>query len=268
MGFILKKEKPYVMPAHFGPTVEGWDGKVAHYEDNTSITVMYTTDKKAVSRYLPPGFKPTNPPVMSVSFVMCRGVDFMAGGGYNLVAVNVSVDFKGQDGKVPGNFALILWENSFLPIMVGREVLGAPKLMAEIPDAWMRGEERGFTVSEGGTLLLEGAVNNLQRVSDEELGLINLQAGSGIWMGWKYIPSCDMKTADVSNATALPAKTDLKEAWLGNGDILFHEVAWEKAPMSARAVNAIKQLPVVEMQRAIITRGSQDLLIHKQHVLK
>ena len=268
MGFEFKKTKPYVMPAHFGPSVEGWDGKVAHYEENTAITVMYTTEKKAVSQYLPPGFKPTNPPVISVSFVMCRGVDFMAGGGYNLVAINVSADFKGRQDRASGNFALILWENSFLPIMVGREVLGAPKLMGEIPDAWMRDGKRGFTVSENGNLLLEGEVSNLHKASDEELKIINQQSDAGVWMGWKYIPSCDMKKADISNATALPAKTDIKEAWLGNGGILFHDVAWEKAPMSARAVNALKHLPVVELQGGIITQGSQDLLIHKQVVMK
>jgi hypothetical protein len=38
--------------------------------------------------------------------------------------------------------------------------------------------------------------------------------------------------------------------------------------MSARAVNALKHLPVVELQGGIITQGSQDLLIHKQYVMK
>ncbi|MFO7963837.1 MAG: acetoacetate decarboxylase family protein [Desulfobacterales bacterium] len=268
MGFEFEEGKPYVMPAHFGPSVEGWNGRAAHYADNTSITVMYATEKEAVSKYLPPGFKATDPPLISVSFVMCRGVDFMAGGGYNLVAVNVSAEFEGRRDRVTGNFALVLWENAFMPIMVGREVLGAPKLMADIPDAWIVNGKRGFSVSEGGILLLEGEIGDLTKASDEELELINRQARDAVWMGWKYIPSCDMKSSDASFATALPAATELTEAWLGKGHILFHTVAWKRAPMSARVINALKQLPIVEIQGGVITRGSQDLLIEKQYALK
>lgn len=268
MGFEFEDGKPYVMPAHFGPAVEGWDGKIAHYAENTAMTIMFQTEKEALSGLLPPGFRPSDPPVISVSFVMCRGVDFMAGGGYNLVAVNAAADFEGPRNKVSGNFALVLWENHFMPIVVGREVLGAPKLMGEIPDAWTRGGKKGFAVSEDGVLLLEGEVRDMQQASDEELSAIKQQTQGAIWMGWKYIPSCDMKASDVSCATALPANTDIREAWIGSGDVVFHDVPWEKAPLSARAVSALRSLLVVENMGAVMTRGSQDLLIHQQYMIK
>ena len=98
--------QPYVMPAHFGPSVRGWDGDVAHYEENTGLTILYSTEREALAALLPPGFVPANPPIMAVSCVMCRGVDFMAGGGYNLVAVNASVRFEGDEETVDGNLAL------------------------------------------------------------------------------------------------------------------------------------------------------------------
>ena len=268
MGFEFEDGKPYVMPAHFGPSVEGWNGKVAHYADNTAMTIMYQTQKEAVSKFLPPGFKPPDEPLISVSFVMCRGVDFMAGGGYNLVAVNVSADFEGQHDKVSGDFSLIVWENHFLPIVVGREVLGVPKLMAQIPDAWTREGKKGFMVSEDGNLLLEAEVGDLRSASVDELAGINQKSQDGAWMGWKYIPSCDLKTADVSSATILPAKTEITEAWIGTGIVIFHEVEWKKSPLSARAVKALSRLPVLEYMGAIITRGSQDLLIHQQYLIK
>jgi len=268
MGFEFEKDQPYIMPAHFGSPTSGWDGKAAHYEDNTALTVLYATELDAVSALLPPGFVATDPPIVSVSFVMCRGVDFMAGGGYNLVAVNVSATFEGKRDKVAGNFALVLWENAFMPILVGREVLGAPKLMADIPDAWMRDGKRGFSVSENGTLLLEGEVSDLQKLSDEAVGAMAEQIAAGTWMGWKYVPSCDLRGADVSNATALPAKMDLKEAWMGQGEVAFHEVAWENAPMSSRVVNTLRELPITQYQGAVMTRGSQDLLIREQYAMQ
>ena len=167
MGFEFEEDQPYIMPAHFGSVTQGWDGKVAHYEDNTALTILYVTERKAVEPLLPPGFTAVDQPVVAVSFVMCRGVDFMAGGGYNLVAVNVSARFEGKRDKAEGNFALVLWENDFMPIVVGREILGAPKLLADIPDAWARDGKRGFTVSENGTMLLEGEVADLQKLSGE-----------------------------------------------------------------------------------------------------
>ena len=268
MRFEFEEGQPYIMPAHFGPVTQGWDGNVAHYEDNTALTILYVTERDAVEPLLPPGFLATDPPVVSVSFVMCRGVDFMAGGGYNLVAVNVSARFEGKRDKAEGNFALVLWENEFMPIVVGREILGAPKLMADIPDAWMRDGKKGFTVSENGTLLFEGEVSDLQELSDEPLRAMVAQMEGQIWMGWKYVPSCDLKGADVSHATALPSDGEIKEAWMGQGNIIFHETAWEKAPMSYRIVNALRELPIVQYQGGIVTRGWQNLLIREQRPME
>jgi hypothetical protein len=265
MGFEFEEGQPYIMPAHFGQVTQGWNGEAAHYEDNTALTILYVTEREVVEPLLPPGFVAMDPPVVSVSFVMCRGVDFMAGGGYNLVAVNVSARFAGTRDKVEGNFALVLWENDFMPIVVGREILGAPKLMADIPDAWMRDGKKGFTVSEHGTLLLEGEVSDLQELSDDAKKALAVQVESQTWMSWKYVPSCDLRGADVSNATALPSRGEIREAWMGQGTIVFHETAWEKAPMSYRIVNALRQLPVVQYQGGIVTRGWQDLLIREQY---
>ncbi len=267
-GFQYQAGQPYVMPGHFGAATHGWDGKVAHYEDNTAITIMYVTERDAVAALLPPGFVPADPALISVTFAMCRGVDYMAGGGYNLVAINAAARFEGRRDKAEGNFNLVLWENEFLPIVLGREVLGAPKLYAEIPDAWMRDGKKGFTVSEHGTLLLEGEVWDLRKPTDEELKAMAERSKGKVTMGWKYIPSCDLSGADVSTATALPAKSDIKEILVGQGKIVFHETEWEKAPLSSRVVNTLKKLPVLQYQGAIVTRGSNDLLIYQQHPME
>jgi len=48
---------------------------------------------------------------LTVAFVMNRGVEWMAGGSYNLVAVNVPVRFDGAIDHVEGPFSLVVWEN-------------------------------------------------------------------------------------------------------------------------------------------------------------
>lgn len=268
MGFEFGKNQPYVMPAHFGPSNERWDGKVAHYEDNTALTVMYVTDHKAVSAILPPGFEATDPAIMTVNFVMCRGVDYLAGGGYNLLSFDISTRFEGKRDRAEGDFSLVVWENKFMPVVLGREVLGMPKLMADIPDAWTRDGKRGFSVSENGTLLFEGELSDLQKIPDEALGPLVAQRESKARMGWKYIPSCDMRGADVSNVTMLPTKDTFKEVWMGQGKLMIHNVTWERAPLSSRIVNILRELPVLEYKGGFMSRFSHDLLIDKQYPMK
>jgi hypothetical protein len=107
-GFVYEKGKPYIMTGHFGPSTEGWDGEVAHYEDNTGLTIMFATAREAIAPLLPPGFVPTDPAVISVSFSMCRGVNYMAGGGYNLVTKATRV------GKGRSVFHQVPWEKAVL----------------------------------------------------------------------------------------------------------------------------------------------------------
>jgi len=266
-GFKYEEGKPYVMPGHFGAANQGWNGEVAHYDDNIATTISYVTDRDAVAALLPPGFTPTDPAVVSVTHVMCRGVDFMAGRGYNLVSVNVSARYEGKQDKEQGDFALVLWENDFFPIMLGREVLGAPKLYGEIPDTWSRDGRRGFSVSEYGTLLLEGEVWDLHAPSEAEMKALSERPG-GIWMGWKFIPSPDLRGADVSYPTALPSRGETKEILLGKGKIEFRDVMWEESPLSSRVIKALKKLPIVEYRGATVTRGWNELLIHKQRSMR
>jgi acetoacetate decarboxylase len=267
-GFAFEAGKPYIMPAHFGTATQGWDGEKAHYADNTALTVLYATDARKASRLLPPGFAVADPAVVSVSFVMCRGVDFMAGGGYNLVAVNLAARFEGKRDRAEGSFSLVLWENDFFPIVLGREVLGAPKLFGYIPDAWQRDGKEGFSVSEYGTLLLEGTLWDLKEAAEAERAQVQAQVDSQLWMGWKYVPACDLRGADASFATALPAANGIERAWLGKGEVLFHPTAWERAPLSHRVVQALAGLPVEQGLGAVKTRGWQDLLISRQHPLE
>ena len=117
-------------------------------------------------------------------------------------------------------------------------------------------------------MLLEGEVSGLMKLDDDGLKALVAQMEGKIWMGWKYFPSCDFKKADVSYATALPADGETREAWIGQGTVEFHEVAWEKAPMSSRIVNTLKKLPIVQYQAGVVTRGWQELLIHKQYPME
>jgi acetoacetate decarboxylase len=54
-------------------------------------------------------------------------VDYLAGRGYNIVFVTVAAKFSGNKDKLEGDYVLVIFENDAIPIITGRELLGAPK---------------------------------------------------------------------------------------------------------------------------------------------
>lgn len=252
-GFEFVEGESYFMPAHFGPRTEDWDG---HYEDVTSTLVLYVTDPAAAARLLPVGFEVGDPPVVSVVHAENRGVGVLAGGGYNLVGVNIAARFRGQSDEVVGSYSLVMWENQFLPVMLGREYLGVPKLMAEVPDAWISGDRRGFSVSENGTMLLEATVGGLAEVDQAGVEEVQRQLDAGKWMAWRWFGTLDARGSELTYPTVIDVGRDIKRAWLGNGEVRFHETTRQQAPLAYPVANALTRLPVVAPMMTVVTKGS------------
>ncbi|MBI4767673.1 MAG: acetoacetate decarboxylase family protein [Deltaproteobacteria bacterium] len=111
--FKFNPESFYMMPFGFGPRA----GKgSALYGDVTTIAVSYLTDRQRLSEYLPEPFEVGVEPLVSVSYAMNREVAWLAGGCYNLIGVNVSAVFKGQEDHLSGSYCLVMWENLTDPI--------------------------------------------------------------------------------------------------------------------------------------------------------
>src|ERR1039458_4318341 len=101
--FKFMENYNYFMPAHFG----GYEGqpKPCVYDDVTSIVISYQTDGEMLARYIPEGFQTTYP-VVAIAYVMNRGVDWMAGGNYNLICVQVPVVYSSAKERLEGLYVL------------------------------------------------------------------------------------------------------------------------------------------------------------------
>jgi hypothetical protein len=258
MGYTFKPNTGYLMPAHFGP-VRRQD--VLHYQEVTRLSIPYVTDKDALAALLPEPFEPADEPVVTLYCQVGRGVDFMAGGGYNIIGINLAAVFNGKKDHITGLYAAVLWENDTFPILIGRELLGAPKLYAEIPDPWLEGNNWYFYCSEYGTKLIEGEIKNATPAEDAVCRRIEQDARNSRWMCWKYYPRADWKGAELSFPTALPTRPTINQAWLGQGSFHFFETTWEKTPVSAHIMRGLQTLVIKEYKPAVITKGSLDLLI-------
>lgn len=88
--FEFSPDSNYSMPAHFGGT-EG-EPRSWTYADVSLIAVDYETELELLARYVPERFEITEP-VIKASYAMVRGVEWMAGGSYTLIAVDVPVAY-------------------------------------------------------------------------------------------------------------------------------------------------------------------------------
>lgn len=126
----ISEEESYFMPVAFGPIRPHPAGV---FDSVFTYTIVYRSDPQALTNVLPEPFEPAADPLVSVFFQQCRGVNFLAGGNYNLVGVNVAAVFRGEEDHVSGHFALVLWENEVAAIIRGRELLGIPSFSPRSP---------------------------------------------------------------------------------------------------------------------------------------
>ncbi len=258
--FRFDPTSSYMMPAHFGPRplnprASGW------YHDVTAMVVTYMTDREKLAQHLPAPFQVGPEPLVSVFYACNRQVDWLAGHGYNMVAVNASAVFNGENDQLVGQFCLVMWENLTDPILTGRELQGIPKIYADIPDHSVIGGDWHATASHFGHKIVDIAISNLEPVSDEDLAAGQAAAGDSTPMGWRYLPGVSGFGETTSGATAYPSENLLASAQVGIGDITWHELTWEQNPTQFHIVNALAALPVLEQRPALVTKGSTNLIV-------
>jgi len=265
MAYKFQSNTGYFMPTNFGPPRSQ---RLAHYGDLTQFTILYLTEKDALAALLPEPFEPADDPVVTVYCQLCRDVDFMAGRGYNIVGVNLAAVFNGKKDHFVGDYAAVLWENDTFPILLGRELLGAPKLYADIPSPRRKANSWRFHCSVYGARLIEGEIKNAIPLDDAARQQVEQMARGGVWMGWKYIPNADWSRPELSFPTVIPFRPTIGEAWIGEGSHRFFDTTWESAPMSAQVVQGLRTLVVKEYRAAAITKGTNDLLIAESRRLE
>lgn len=254
--FVLSPQSNYLMPAHFGG-VEG-PPRSWTYADVTSILIRYETDLQALSRYVPECFEITQS-VIGISYSMCRGVEWMAGGNYNLITVNAPVVYRHADERIEGEYALVVWENKTCPILAGREQTGIPKIFADIEDPHQLEDRLFASASYGGSAFLRIEARKTNTMTPEQLSVVNQQLGKFNWFGWRYIPNTGRPGAALSHPTLYPIENVFTSGWRGEGRVHWQALTWEQNPTQAHIIEALSQLPIDSYGVCAITSGSQVL---------
>ncbi len=259
--FKFDPRSSYMMPAHFGPRQfspksSGW------YRDVTSITVPFLTDRDTLSAYLPEPFEVAEDAVVTVTYACNRQVDWLAGHGYNLVAVSAAAVFRGKEETLAGNYTLVMWENLTDPILSGRELQGIPKIYADIEDHSVIDGQWRTSASHFGHKILDISAGDLREPSADEIAAYSLATqGKDHPMAWRYFPGIGGFGQSICEPTTFPSEAALTQTLVGQGRVAWQHLTWEQNPTQYHIVNALADLPVLGWLPTIVARGSTNLVI-------
>lgn len=249
----------YSMPAHFGGVPGGMTSTT--YWDTDTVSVFYETDEAALSKLLPPGFQLSRPEVM-IAAMMNRGVEWMGGEPYNILAVNVPCTFRGKAETVAGWFSLVVWEDNATPIISGRENTGIPKIPSEIEDFRFHQNQMRTWAHSNGHTFCDLHLTDIRTASAEEEKSIEGDYKNMNWMGWRYIPKVGaVGGAALSQATLFP-----QEFYPSSVSIATGKVSWSippkwKLPTQHHIIAQIAALPVGKaLSPAVVLRNAKNVL--------
>jgi hypothetical protein len=271
MSHEMKPGLFYRMPVHFGPTAgprQGPDGRpfdLTRSPRRRAVSVSFLSDAKKLDAILPPGFRLAGEPVVTVEFQYFTELEWLGGRGYNTLGVRFPAAYEGKRDRVAGTFLAVLWENLTDPILSGREELGFNKLYAELPEPRvLRGREI-YGASWLGHRFLQMELSELRETPVEDhVAALRAVRSDGI-LHFKYVPRTGTKgEADVAYATLTPVSGNnmkFERVLRGQGTVEFLRATWEEMPTQFHIVNALADLPRLEMRGAVVaeSRGYKDL---------
>ncbi|MEH6586134.1 MAG: acetoacetate decarboxylase family protein [Halioglobus sp.] len=259
--FKLEPHGSYMMPAHFGPRPfspksSGW------YRDVTTMTVAFVTEREALAAYLPAPYRVADVPVVTITYACNRQVDWLAGHGYNLVAINAAAVFEGEEETMEGNYCLVIWEDLTDPILTGRELQGIPKIYADIIDHSVIDGSWHTSAGHFGHKFLDLDICELREPTAEEItSEMEARAGKDNPMAWRYMPAIGGFGHALNETTTFPSENVIHEAWVGEGSASWQHLTWEQNPTQFHIVNALADLPVISWLPSMVTKGATNLVV-------
>lgn len=261
MGNNLKLDSDgyYRMPFIMGPLWKGSNPQFKYLSIEV-FALQYLTDIEIITSLLPSCFKCGKEPMVNVFFGYYNGLNFMAGGGYRIAAVQVSAQFDGNQDHLEGDYILVMFENETWPIIGGREDLGVPKLFADIslpkimPDGRLRCE-----ASLWGHLLFGLDITSPKKQNSIVRLAVNKLINSRCWLAYKYIPSLD-GLPDADYPTTTKNDTKVEELWFAkSGNLFFGSAGIDDIGQIKYITDVLKTLKILEVKRALHFKGSAFL---------
>lgn len=264
----VDEDSVHSMPLIMGPLFDrvGRPGRV--YGRVETLAATFRTEPDAVRPLVPDCFTIPDEPTVTVSFGDYDQVDFMAGGGYRVAYAGVSARFEGTQ-PVDGLHILIMWENETLPIIMGRELIGIPKLHADItairstPEGGLRATASvwGHEVMRIDAAGFKGQNMVVRRTAQKRVN-------ETPWLGYKHIPSFD-GPPDASYPMVVWNEVELAElAFAETAQVGFGSADESDIDQLAAVPRVLDALPLGDLVFASHAKGSAVLALNRSHRLQ
>lgn len=197
---------------------------------------------------------------MQIIFGYNNGLEFMAGGGYRLAAMQVAAQFHGEEDNYEGDYILVMFEDKTVPILGGREQLGVAKLYADItPIKLQKNGHIRCEVSLWGHLIFGIDLAPLKRQNAVVRAVASRRINARPWLAYKYIAALD-GPPDADYPTIKRNDTKIDELWLTNsGNIYFGNPEEDDIGKGKHLLDTLKTLPLIKFEQAVRFRGSAVL---------
>jgi acetoacetate decarboxylase len=253
----LDPSKIYVMPQIMGAIYDRDNLPRIQYPKSETVAIQFRTEGDVARELVPDCYQISDSPLATVVFAYHQGLDFMAGGGYNLATVQIEARFDGERDHIEGDYILVMFENDTKPILGGRDHLGVPKIFADIPPIkYMQDGSLRCEASVWGHLLFGLELPPLKKQNPVVKTVASKRINSRPWLAYKYIPSLDgPPDADYPTTTRNDIKID--KLWMGKtGRLYFGNATTVDISETAHVMDALKSIPVGEMEQALHFKGS------------
>lgn len=260
--------KIYMMPLIMGPRYDKNKLPGLNYPNSEIFAVQFETSKDSVREIIPDCYALDDVPVVTVLFAYHQGLSFLSGGGYHLAAYQITATFLGNKDAIKGNYIPIMFENMTTPILGGRELLGVPKLYADIPPFRIIADGTvQCDISLWGHFLYQLEIPLMKKQNAIIKKIANRKINKMPWLAYKYIPSLD-GPADADYPTITRNDVHIKELWLGKtASIHFNTLSEDQIGMAIHIIDALKSIPILKIKQVLHFRGSAVLRLDKSHRL-
>jgi acetoacetate decarboxylase len=264
----IDSSKIYMTPFLRGPVYDRNALPKIQYTHTETIAIQFRTDYESAGKLIPDCYEVDKNPLATIVFTYNNGLDFMAGGGYNLATFWVSAMFHGERDQVAGDYILVMFENHTRPILGGREYLGVPKMQAEIPpikimpDGGLRCE-----ASYWGHFIFGIELPVLKRQNALVRSVVSKRINNRPWLAYKYVPSLD-GPPDADYPAMTCNDIHIKTLWMGKkGSICFGSASEKDISDTAYVISALKTLPMQKIEQVLHFKGSAVLRLDLSHRL-
>ncbi len=263
----LDPAKVYSMPLIMGPVFDRETRPGRVYGAAESISATFRTDPDAVRDLVPECFQIPDAATVTIAFGDYDRVDFMAGDGYRVAYVGVAARFEGQEA-VDGLCILVVWEDRAVPIVLGRELIGIPKIHGDITAIRAATDDNlRASASVWGHEVVRLEVRGCKEQNVLVRRTAEKRVNSFPWLGYKHIPSID-GPPDASYPMIVWNEVSIDELWLGDeASVMFGTAGEEDLGALAGITRSLRTLPLGELVFASHVKGSAVLAINRSRRL-